>query len=523
MNRWLHYVTHHRLAVALVTALVAAAGLWSFINLQIDAIPDITGVQVQINTQVPALAPEEIERLVTLPIERAMGGQPGLDQTRSLTKTGLSQVTLLYKDGTDQLKARQLVTERLTAVQNQLPPGSTPQLAPITTGLGEIYYYTLEWRRPPPGMDAQRQLMELYEAQEYTVRPMLRAVPGVADVNSNGGLEEQFVVSPDPVRLRLHGVTAGELAAAVAKNVENAGGGIIRRGPERFTVRTDARVLNATQIGAIPVKFAAGVLPLQVRDLADVVIGAAPRQGAATQNGRETVLGTVMMLVGQNSRETALAVEDALPGIRAALPKGMVIDRQYSRADLVDRTVHTVEKNLGEGALLVALVLLLVMGNWRAALIVALVIPLAFLVTVSGMHAIGVSGNLMSLGALDFGLIVDGAIVVVENSLRLMAVRRQEKGGALTADDRRDVVAHAAQMVARPTFFGIAIIALVYVPVLSLGGVEGKLFQPMAQAVMLAIVAGLAWTFTIVPALSAWLLRSPAADALLCPHRRGCW
>ncbi len=513
MNRWLHYVTHHRLAVALVTALVAAAGLWSFINLQIDAIPDITGVQVQINTQVPALAPEEIERLVTLPIERAMGGQPGLGQTRSLTKTGLSQVTLLYKDGTDQLKARQLVTERLTAVQNQLPPGSTPQLAPITTGLGEIYYYTLEWRRPPPGMDAQRQLMELYEAQEYTVRPMLRAVPGVADVNSNGGLEEQFVVSPDPVRLRLHGVTAGELAAAVAKNVENAGGGIIRRGPERFTVRTDARVLNATQIGAIPVKFAAGVLPLQVRDLADVVIGAAPRQGAATQNGRETVLGTVMMLVGQNSRETALAVEDALPGIRAALPKGMVIDRQYSRADLVDRTIHTVEKNLGEGALLVALVLLLVMGNWRAALIVALVIPLAFLVTVSGMHAIGVSGNLMSLGALDFGLIVDGAIVVVENSLRLMAVRRQEKGEALTADDRRDVVAHAAQMVARPTFFGIAIIALVYVPVLSLGGVEGKLFQPMAQAVMLAIVAGLAWTFTIVPALSAWLLRSPAADA----------
>ncbi|WP_294312365.1 CusA/CzcA family heavy metal efflux RND transporter [uncultured Sphingomonas sp.] len=520
MNRWLHYVTHHRLAVALVTALVAAAGLWSFINLQIDAIPDITGVQVQINTQVPALAPEEIERLVTLPIERAMGGQPGLDQTRSLTKTGLSQVTLLYKDGTDQLKARQLVTERLTAVQNQLPPGSTPQLAPITTGLGEIYYYTLEWRRPPPGMDAQRQLMELYEAQEYTVRPMLRAVPGVADVNSNGGLEEQFVVSPDPVRLRLHGVTAGELAAAVAKNVENAGGGIIRRGPERFTVRTDARVLNATQIGAIPVKFAAGVLPLQVRDLADVVIGSAPRQGAATQNGRETVLGTVMMLVGQNSRETALAVEDALPGIRAALPKGMVIDRQYSRADLVDRTIHTVEKNLGEGALLVALVLLLVMGNWRAALIVALVIPLAFLVTVSGMHAIGVSGNLMSLGALDFGLIVDGAIVVVENSLRLMVVRRQEKGEALTSEERRDVVAHAAQMVARPTFFGIAIIALVYVPVLSLGGVEGKLFQPMAQAVMLAIVAGLAWTFTIVPALSAWLLRSPAADAED-DHRKG--
>lgn len=512
MKAWLDLVTRNRLAVALVTALIAAVGLWSFTTLQIDAIPDITGVQVQINTPVPALAPEEIERLVTLPIERAMGGQPGLDQTRSLTKTGLSQVTLLYKDGTDQLKARQLVTERLTAVQNQLPPGSTPQLAPITTGLGEIYYYTLEWKRPPPGMSAQRQLMELYEAQEYTVRPMLRAVAGVADVNSNGGLEEQFVVQPDPVRLTMHGVTAGELAAAVGKNVENAGGGIIRRGAERFTVRTEARVTSAEAIAAIPVKFAGGILPLTVRDLATVTTGAAPRQGAATQNGRETVLGTVMMLVGQNSREVAMRVEDALPGIEAALPKGMVVDRQYSRADLVDRTIQPVEKNLGEGALLVALVLLFVMGNWRAALIVALVIPLAFLVTMGGMHALGVSGNLMSLGALDFGLIVDGAIVVVENSLRLLGERRREKGEDLTADERREAVADAARMVARPTLFGIAIIALVYVPVLSLGGVEGKLFQPMAQAVMLAIVAGLIWTFTVVPALSAWLLRAPAKD-----------
>ncbi|MBY9064715.1 CusA/CzcA family heavy metal efflux RND transporter [Sphingomonas yunnanensis] len=510
MNRLLRWVTHHRLAVALLGAVVAALGLWSFASLQIDAIPDITGVQVQINTQVPALAPEEIERLVTLPVERAMGGQPGLDQTRSLTKTGLSQVTLLYKDGTDQLRARQLVTERLAAVRDQLPAGSTPQLAPITTGLGEIYYYTLEWRHPPAGMSPQQQLMELYEAQEYTVRPMLRSVAGVADVNSNGGLELQFVVEPDPRRLTLHGVTAAELAEAVGRNVENAGGGVVSRGAERFTVRTDARVMDATQIGSIPVKFAGGVLPLQVRDLADVVIGAAPRQGAATQNGRETVLGTVMMLVGQNSRQVALRVEDALPGVSAALPRGMVIDRQYSRADLVDRTIHTVERNLGEGALLVALVLLVVMGNWRAALIVALVIPLAFLVTVTGMHAIGVSGNLMSLGALDFGLIVDGAIVVVENSLRLLAARGRDKGEELTAEERRETVAHAARMVARPTCFGIAIIALVYVPVLSLGGVEGKLFQPMAQAVMLAIVAGLAWTFTIVPALSAWLLRAPA-------------
>ncbi|WP_409929035.1 efflux RND transporter permease subunit [Sphingomonas sp. BAUL-RG-20F-R05-02] len=508
----LDFVTRRRLAIAAVTALIAAVGLWSFLSLQIDAIPDITGVQVQVNTMVPSLAPEEIERLATLPIERAMAGQPGLEETRSLTKTGLSQVTLLYKDGTDQMRARQLVTERLNAVREQLPPGASPQLAPITTGLGEIYYYTLEWKQSPRGMTAQQQLMELYEAQEYTVRPMMRAVTGVADVNTNGGLEQQFVVEPDPVRLMLHGVTAAELSAAVGKNVQNAGGGIIARGAERFTVLTNARVMNAAQIAAIPVKFGGAMLPIQVRDLANVAIGSAPRQGAATQNGAETVLGTVMMLVGQNSREVALRVHDALPDIRSALPKGMVIHEQYSRADLVNRTISTVEHNLGEGALLVALVLLLVMGNWRAALIVTIVIPLAFLVTVTGMHLIGVSGNLMSLGALDFGLIVDGSIVVVENSLRLLAERRRDTGEVLTDEECRATVADAARMVARPTMFGIAIIALVYVPVLSLGGVEGKLFQPMAQAVMLAIFAGLMWTFTVVPALAAWLLREPARE-----------
>ena len=512
MTKLLGWVTGHRLAVGLVTAAIAAIGIWAFATLQIDAIPDITGVQVQVNTTVPSLAPEEIERLATLPIERAMGGQPDLQEVRSLTKTGLSQVTLLYKDGTDQYRARQIVTERLNSVQSMLPSGAVPQLAPITTGLGEIYYYTVEWRRPPRGMTPMRQLMELYEAQEYTVRPMLRAVPGVADVNSNGGLEQQFVVQPDPAKLTAHGVTAGELADAVGRNVANAGGGIVARGPERFTVMTNARVTDAAMIGMIPVKFAGGVLPLTVRDLASVAIGSAPRQGAATQNGRETVLGTVMMLVGQNSREVALRVHAALPDIQAALPHGMIVHEQYSRADIVDRTIGTVEHNLGEGALLVALVLLVVMGTWRAALIVALVIPLSFLVTVSGMHVIGLSGNLMSLGALDFGLIVDGAIVVVENGLRLLAVKRRDKGGDLTEDERRATVIEAARAVARPTLFGIAIITLVYVPVLSLGGVEGKLFQPMAKAVIMALAAALVWTFTVVPVLATLLLRAPASN-----------
>jgi cobalt-zinc-cadmium resistance protein CzcA len=506
-RRLLEWTTGRPLTVTILALLLGSLGVWSFLNLQIDAIPDITGVQVQINTTVPALAPEEIERLVTLPIERSMAGQPGLREMRSLTKTGLSQVTLIYEDGTDQLRSRQFVNERLTAVRDTLPAGSSPRLAPITTGLGEIWYYTLEWAQPPSGMDEQQQLMELFEAQEYIVRPMLRAIQGVADVNSNGGLERQFVIAPDLKKLTAAGITSSELGQAVGANVSNAGGGTITRNDQRFTVRTEARVMTAEMIRALPVKFAGGLRPLTVGDLATVTIGHAPRDGAATANGKETVLGTVMMLVGQNSREVARRVDAQLPNLRAALPKGMTLQVQYDRSELVDRTIATVERNLGEGALLVAVVLLIVVGNWRAALIVTSVIPLAFLMMITSMHALGISGNLMSLGALDFGLIVDGAIVVVENTLRLLGETQRGKGRELTVDERRRVIVKAASGVARPVFFGIAIIALVYVPVLSLGGVEGKLFHPMAQAVMLALAAALIITFTLVPALCARFLR----------------
>ena len=508
MRAALRWITGNPLGVTVAALLVAGVGVWSFLQLQVDAIPDITGVQVQVNTTVPAFAPEEIERLVTLPIERAMAGQPSLREMRSLTKSGLSQVTLVYEDGTDQLRARQLVTERLATLRDMLPAGSAPQLAPITTGLGEIWYYTLEWAQPPEGMDEQRLLMELYEAQEYIIKPMLRAIQGVAEVNSNGGLERQFVIEPDLRRLAAAGITASELGQAIAANVENAGGGTITQNGQRYTLRTEARVSTAQMIGALPVKFAGSVRPLTVNDLATVTIGHAPRNGAATADGKETVLGTVMMLVGQNSRQVAQRVDAQLPDLRAALPKGMVLRVQYDRSELVDRTVATVERNLGEGALLVALVLLVVIGNWRAALIVTLVIPLAFLVMITGMSRFGISGNLMSLGALDFGLLVDGAIVVVENSLRLLGEARAAKGRKLTAGERRTVVIDAASGVARPVFFGIAIITLVYVPVLSLGGVEGKLFQPMAEAVMLALAAALIVTFTLVPALCAVLLRA---------------
>ncbi len=491
-----------------LTLLIAAFGLFSFTRLQVDAIPDITGVQVQVNTMVPLLAPQEIERLATLPLERAMAGQPGLQEVRSLTKTGLSQVTLIYKDGTDQLQARQLVTERLATILADLPPGSQPQLAPITTGLGEVFYYTLEWRQPPAALKPEQRLMELYEAQEYIAKPMLRTVEGVAEVNSNGGLEREFVVEPDLSRLTAAGVTASELADAVMGNAENAGGGSITRGDRRFTVLTNARVTNAAEIAALPVKFAAGVRPLTVGDLASVVEGHAPRAGAATANGQETVLGTVMMLVGQNSREVTQRVMARVPDVEAALPAGMVLHLQYNRGELVDRTIATVERNLGEGALLVVLVLLFVMGNWRAAVIVAAIIPLAFLVTVTGMHSLGVSGNLMSLGALDFGLIVDGSIVIVENALR----RIRGLGHEPSPSERRTIVADAAREVSRPVAYGIAIITLVYVPILSLGGTEGKLFHPMAQAVMLALVGSLLAAFTITPALAALALRAgPAA------------
>ncbi len=498
-----------------LTLLVAAFGLYSLTRLQVDAIPDITGVQVQVNTTVPSLAPQEIERLATLPIERAMAGQPGLQEVRSLTKTGLSQVTLIYRDGTDQLQARQLVTERLATIVADLPPGSQPQLAPITTGLGEIFYYTLEWRKPPAGMTTDQLLMELYEAQEYIAKPMLRTVDGVAEVNSNGGFERQFVVEPDLKRLAAAGITTSELADAVAGNTQNAGGGIITRGNERFTVLTDARVADAAQIAALPVKFAGGVKPLIVGDLATVIEGHAPRAGAATANGQETVLGTVMMLVGQNAREVTQRVMERVPDVGTALPPGMVINVQYDRGNLVDRTIATVERNLGEGALLVALVLMFVMGNWRAALIVAAIIPLAFLVTVTGMNGLGVSGNLMSLGALDFGLIVDGSIVIVENALRRVRGLGHEPSPA----ERRALVAEAAREVARPVAFGIAIITLVYVPILSLGGTEGKLFHPMAQAVMLALAGSLLAAFTITPALAAVALR--AGNAAGADHHAG--
>ncbi len=503
------WATRSRGVILLFLALLVAAGGYALYTLPMEAVPDITGVQVEVNTPVPALTPEVIEQLVTIPMERAMMGIPGMTKMRSLTKFGLSQLTLEFADGTDDVRGRTLVAQALQQVAGTLSPGITPTLAPISPGLGEIFYYTLDWDPNAKGRpaDPQEALEALYETQEYNVKIALRGITGVAEVNSNGGLEAEYLIQPRPDRLLATGTTFEDLANTVGGNVENAGGGMISRGPDRLTISATGRVSTAPEIAGLPVKFAAGVRPMTVGDLAKVDIGSRIRMGAASADGHQVVLGTVMMLIGANSRDVANRVSAALPGIRKTLPPGMRLKVEDSAATLVDATIGTVKTNLSIGALLVCVVLTLVLGNWRAALLVAVVIPTAFLFAIGGMRIGGVSGNLMSLGALDFGMIVDGAIVIVENSLRLMTQRRADKGSDLDAEERRVAVADAARQVVGPMVFGVVIITLVYVPVLSLTGVEGKTFHPMAITVMLALVGALIIALTLVPMLTAWLLR----------------
>ncbi len=402
INRILEFSLRQRAIVVLGAVALLGAGLWSATHLPIDAVPDITGVQVQINTEVPALAAEESEKLVTQPIEMEMAGLPGMEEMRSLTKFGLSQVTLNFIDGTDIYRARQLVAERLQGVLERLPPGASPKLAPISTGLGEIFYYTVQYRPDVTNKPATElaQLIELTEIQKYTIKPLLRTVRGIAEINESGGYERQFVIQPQPQALEAVGMTFSELADLVAQNVENAGGGIISRGGQQLTIRAVSRVNSAEEIANLPVKFGAGVKPLLVRDVAEVALGTKFRTGAATLNGKETVIGTTMMLAGQNSREVAERVKARIKEIQTKLPDGVEIQIQYDRSQLIDRTISTVRRNLFEGAVLVVAVLLALLGNWRAALIVALAIPLSFLFALTGMERFGISGNLMSLGAI---------------------------------------------------------------------------------------------------------------------------
>ena len=509
IDKILEFAVRQRVLVLMGALALLLVGLWSATKLPMDAIPDITGVQVQVNTTVPALAPDEVEKLVTVPLEMALGGVAGVTEMRSLSRFGLSQITLQFTDKSDVYRARQLVTERLQSAADSLPPGLTPKLIPITTGLGEVFYYTIDFSPNAPNAPGSRQaqLMALWEIQEYVIKPQLRTVPGVAEVNAYGGYVKQIVVQPKIDKLREAGLTVNELAKIVSENVENAGGGVVNAGHEQLVIRGVGRVVSPQEIAELPVKFAAGAMPLRVKDFAEVQIGHAFRTGAATHGGQEAVLGVAMMLMGENSHAVAERVAEKVKEIQKRLPSGVVISPEYNRKNLVHRTIRTVMTNLFEGALLVTAVLLILLGNWRAAVIVATAIPLAFLFALTGMTRFGISGNLMSLGAIDFGLIIDGAVVIVENVVRELGIKQRALARRLTAEERIHTVMAASKQVGTPMFFGVLIIAIVYLPILALSGVEGKMFHPMALTVMLALGGSLVLALTLMPALSSLLLR----------------
>lgn len=502
------FAMRQRAAVLLATLILVGIGTYSAIHLPIDAVPDITNPQVQINTAVPALAPEEIEKLVSFPIESQMAGLPQMVELRSLSKFGLSQVTMIFHDDVDIYRTRQLVTERLQTVLDELPPGLTPKLAPVATGLGEIFYYGLDYTADAPHKPATReaQLMALAQIQEYQVKPLLRGTPGVAEVNTSGGYQRQIVIQPDPARLAARGLSLDMLAEIVEQNTRNAGGGYVEIGGEQLIIRATSRVNEMDQILAIPLKFAGGVKPILLSEVATVSIGSAFRTGASTDDGSEALIGATIMLAGENSRLVAQAVRAKLADIQLKLPQGITIRALYDRSDLVSRTIATVEKNLAEGALLVVVVLFALLGNFRAAFIVALVIPLSMLFAMTGMVRYHISGNLMSLGAIDFGLIIDGAVVMVENIVRHLGEKQHALGRRLTAAERTEEVLKSAKEVANPMFFGVLIITVVYVPILALQGIEGKMFKPMALVVMLALGGSLVLAVTLMPVLCSFLL-----------------
>ncbi|RBP38592.1 cobalt-zinc-cadmium resistance protein CzcA [Roseimicrobium gellanilyticum] len=508
LGRLIEYAMRQRVTVLLATIVLIGVGSWSALKLPIDAVPDITNPQVQINTAVPALAPEEVEKLVTFPIESEMSGLPDMMELRSLSKFGLSQVTMTFKDGVDLYRMRQLVTERLQGVLDELPEGLSPKLAPVATGLGEIFYYSLDYTEDAEHKPATReeQLMALAQIQEYQVKPLLRGTKGVVEVNTSGGYEKQIVIQPDPARLASRGLSLDSLAEIVEQNTKNSGGGYVEIGGEQLIVRAPTRVNTIEEIASLPLKFGGGVKPILLSEVATVSIGSNFRTGASTDDGKESLVGAAIMLAGENSRLVAKAVRARLDEIQEKLPHGVVIRPLYDRSELVNRTIATVEKNLAEGALLVVVVLFLLLGNWRAAFIVALVIPLSMQFAISGMVQWHLSGNLMSLGAIDFGLIIDGAVVMVENIVRHLGERQHELGRKLTSDERRQEVLRSAREVANPMFFGVLIITVVYVPILALQGIEGKMFQPMALVVMLALGGSLVLALFLMPVLCSYLL-----------------
>lgn len=521
-----------RWAVVFVAALIAAYGLFQLGKLPIDAVPDITNRQVQINTIAPALAPGQIERQVTYPLETALAGIPGLTATRSLSRNGFSQVTAIFTDQTDIYFARQQVAERMREVQEDLPEGVVPMMSPVTTGLGEVLMWTVDFvpfdaqaagKEGEPGWQpdgsyltpegnrlatAQERATYLRTVQDWIIAPQMRSATGLAGVDTIGGYVKEYAIRPDAERLAAHGVGLGELVVALERANVQAGAGFVQRAGEGLIVRADALAQTIDDLAQAPVATRNGVV-VRVSDVASVGLGQAPRLGAATRDGHEAVLGTALMIAGGNSRTVAQAANQRLSEVNRSLPPSIVAEPVLDRSVLVNSTIKTVAKNLTEGALLVIVVLFLLLGNIRAAAITALVIPLSFLFAVIGMNRFGISGNLMSLGALDFGILVDGAVIVIEATLLMLGKRQAELGRALTAGERQVVAMQAARKMVRPAAFGQLIILLVFAPILTLQGVEGKTFQPMAATFMLALVGAFIFSFTFVPAMAALFVREP--------------
>ncbi len=535
IERIVDFSVRRRWVVLLVTLVVAVSGFWSLTKLPIDAVPDVTNVQVQVNATAPALTPVEIEKQVTVALETALAGIPGLESTRSFSRNGFAQITAVFADRTNIYFARQLVAERINDAKPNLPPGIDVKMGPVSTGLGEIYWWAVEYEKPgtsAPVRDGQpgwqtdgsyltpggerltddfQRTVYLRTVQDWIVRPQMKAVPGVAGADAIGGFVKQFQVQPDPTKLIGYGLSFGQVIAAIEANNVSRGANYIEQNGEGYVVRAAGRVENMDDISNIVVATRGGI-PVRVKDVADVAIGRELRTGSASVDGREVVLGTTLMLIGGNSRTVAAAAEARIKEIARTLPPGVYAHTVLNRTQLVDATIQTVAGNLAEGALLVIVVLFLLLGNLRAALITACVIPVTMLITATGMLQGKISANLMSLGALDFGLIVDGAVIIAENSLRHLAERQRELGRTLSLEERLSTVTVSTSEMIRPSVYGQIIIILVYVPLLAFTGVEGKTFEPMALTVMIALATAFVVSLTFVPAAVAIAISKPVRE-----------
>lgn len=512
INRIIHFSVYNRGLVLFLTGLLVIAGIYSFQHLPIDAVPDITNNQVQINTVIEGLAPEEIERTVTFPVESAMRGAAGVEQVRSITRFGLSQVTVVFKDSVDIYRARQLVTERLQNVASDLPGGAKPQLGPVSTGLGEIYQYILDFKEKKSGQARTEQLMEVKALQDWYLKPRLLTVEGVAEINTSGGFEKQYHVQPDPQKMAAYGIHFEEIKEALEKVNRNVGGGYVEQTAEQFLIQGVGLLKSPQEIERIPVKQLESFRTIKIGDIAKVVLGKELRTGAATYDGNEVVLGTVMMLLGENSRTVSTRVHEKIEEIKKTLPENVELETVYNRSDLVNQTLGTVEHNLILGAILVTIILLIFLGNIRAAIITAITIPLSLLATFLMMKPLGLSGNLMSLGALDFGIIVDGTVIVLDNCVRFIQMRYKQLGRNLTAEELKQSVYEATVEIRTAAGFGELIVIMVFLPVFALTGVEGKMFTPMAATFILAVFAALVFSFTTAPALASLFLSGKAQD-----------